>query len=443
MSQTVAIVGAGPAGSALACLLAARDINCVIFDDEKIPSLLVGESLVPAAIPILQRLGVEAEVSAISTLKCGAALRNSNGAPRVDFAFQKLGKGTPGYAYNIPRPQFDAVLRKRAETLGSRFVLHHAEVLPTIDDPERDIHLSDSTLAAAGLTRATQPDLLIDATGRSRLFSRALKIPSDRGSRNDVAHFAHFENYSSDSALDGQIVISVLECGWSWQIPLPGKTSVGVVLSSEAVAKYGNSAAHRLETVMQRNTVLNKTNFRRLTDVKTYSNYQLIAKQGSGRGWVLLGDALGFVDPMLSPGVFMALQSAVSLDELVFKHGRLSKRQQSKALHKYYREIRQWHRYWSSTIDYFYDGRILRLGEIRPEVVSGESYWSMRRLIDRIISRLLASLVSGTGTRSRLNQVTLKLICQLTANDADKLRSYSIKDNIDVVLSQQDRPQTS
>ena len=148
MSERIAIVGAGPAGCALACFLVERGIECIVFDDEKKPSLLVGESLIPAAIPIIKRLGIESEVAAISTLKLGAAQRHGSGSPRVDFAFQKIGKGIPEYAYNIPRPQFDKIVRQRAETLGARFIQHKASVV-AVEDGERELQLSDESLAAA------------------------------------------------------------------------------------------------------------------------------------------------------------------------------------------------------------------------------------------------------------------------------------------------------
>jgi flavin-dependent dehydrogenase len=351
MIKRVAIIGGGPAGCALACFLAERDIECIIFDDNKRPALIVGESLIPAAIPILRRLGVEQEVASFSELKKGAALRHASGAPRVDFAFQQAGRGMPDYAYNIPRAKFDHVLRKRAQALGARFVEHRAKVVTTLSSSEREIELSDLSLAAAGLDRAGQPDLLIDATGRKRLFSRQLDIDVDRGLRNDIAHFAHFENYESDSTIPGQIVISVLDCGWSWQIPLPGRTSVGVVFNNDAAKSYGKTAAERLENVMRENSVLNKKGFRRISEAMTYSNYQLISKKASGKGWILLGDAFGFVDPMLSPGVFMSLESASRLDELVFKNNKdtLGSRWRSQLI-QYEKEMRQWHESWSKMI---------------------------------------------------------------------------------------------
>jgi flavin-dependent dehydrogenase len=427
MSQRIAIIGAGPSGCALACFLAERGIECFLFDDDKKPTLLVGESLIPAAIPIIRRLGVEQRVAEISQLKLGAGLRRGDGSPRVDFEFQKLGRGVPEYAYNIPRPQFDAILRDRAEEMGVNIVMAKAGVVIG-SDGDRELQLDDPTLAMAGLSRDTQPDLLIDATGRSRLFSRLLKIPADRGPRNDVAHFAHFKNYPSDSAFEGQIVISVLECGWSWQIPLKDCTSVGVVFSSKSADKYGSTAAERLDNVMAQNPVLLKSGYQRVTDVNTYSNYQLVSQKAHGNGWVLLGDALGFVDPMLSPGVFLTLESASLLDELIFKPKTLSAAKRTQQLDLYYQEMLDWHNAWRSLIEYFYDGRILSLGEMHTEIHASNRKLSFGKLAEPIISNVISRLISGAGTRSKFNKVALSQTCKHLTTDETLLAAYAIKD---------------
>lgn len=420
--QRIAIIGAGPAGCALACMLIERGIECLVFDDDKKPSLLVGESLVPAAMPIIQRLGIEQELAQFSQRKEGAALRNND--VRVNFSFRKTGKNVPAYAYNIPRPQFDALIRRRAESLGVKFISQRAKLVATVDDNDRDIQLDEQSLAAAGLNRNKQPDLLIDATGRTRLFSKILNIAAVRGPRNDVAHFAHFKNFNSDSELDGQIVISVLKCGWSWQIPLPGRTSVGVVMNSNAAKQYGNSAEQRLENIIRDNPVLNKQGIERISDVQTYANYQLISKQAHGKGWVLLGDALGFVDPMLSPGVFMALESANLLDQQLFGQQAQNRQQ---ALDDYYAEIQHWHRSWSQLIEYFYDGRLLTLGERRPTFTENSARYSFARLIDMLISKMLSQLISGAGTRSKFYQRALFYTCQLISKKQQNQTAYSIQ----------------
>jgi len=429
MIKRVAIIGAGPAGCALAIMLAKRDLECIVFDDDKKPNLLVGESLIPASMPIISRLGIEDEIAKFSKRKEGAALRFEQ--TRVNFAFRKLGKDIPAYAYNIPRPKFDAVLRKRAQSLGIKFVTQKAHIEALPNGRSRDLQLSLESLHAANLTRETEPDLLVDATGRTRLFSRLLKLDAQRGPRKDIAHFAHFKNFSSDSELNGQIVITVLKHGWSWQIPLADRTSVGVVMDGETFNQYGKTAEQRLQNVIRDNPVLHKDGQEMISEVTTYANYQLISKQAHGKGWVLTGDALGFVDPMLSPGVFMALESARLLDNHLFSKHISCPSKSIKVLNNYFAEIQNWHKSWAHLIQYFYDGRLLTMSEKRPKFDHNTYRYTPTKLIDNLIGYMLAQLVSGTRTRSKLYQFTLNSICNLLCRGTNQPSKYAIKNSHD------------
>jgi flavin-dependent dehydrogenase len=254
---------------------------------------------------------------------------------------------------------------------------------------------------------ADQPDWLIDGTGRARLFARTLGIGAQRGGRNDVAHFAHFEGFDHDEVEPGQVIISVLENGWSWRIPLQdGKLSVGVVINKDSAKRLGDTPEQRLENVIDLEPLLReKGRFaRRVTDVMTYTNYQLISELGHGKGWIMLGDAFGFVDPMLSPGLFMALESASLLDELVFSKLQPNPRH----LDRYCDQLREWHRSWQELIEYFYDGRILRMHEAGSKLAAGKNPLNPAKFMERHMSRVIASMASGTGTRSAYNRNLLK-----------------------------------
>lgn len=401
-SPVIAIIGAGPAGSALACLLALRGIKAVVFDDDKRPELLVGESLIPSVIPVLRKLGIEERVAEFSVRKPGASFFHGGGT-RIHFRFQKRGVKNPGYAYNVPRPRFDKLLRDRAIELGAHFVDQRAVLLKS-ENLQREIELAPESLALAGLSE--HPDWLIDGTGRSRLFARTLGLPARRGGRSDVAHFAHFEDFEHDEVEPGQVIISVLENGWSWRIPLQGKLSVGIVIDKEAAKRLGDTPERRLENAIDAEPLLREKglNARRVTDVMTYTNYQLISEQGHGKGWIMLGDAFGFVDPMLSPGLFMALESASLLDSFVFAKGKPTPRN----LDRYCAELRNWHESWQELIEYFYDGRILRMYEAGSKLAEGKNPLNPAKLMERHMSRVIASMAAGVGTRSAYNRNLLK-----------------------------------
>ena len=420
----IAIIGAGPAGCALACFLAQRGKACIVFDNGVRPDLIVGESLLPGVMPHIRQLGIEQEVAAISVKKYGAAIRHVGGL-RLDFKFPTFGRDIPSYAYNIPRPQFDQLLQRRAETLGVRFVQQRALVEKTDGDPERDIALAPESLAAAGLDQ--HPEMLVDATGRHRLFSRTLNLPTSRGDRDDVAYFAHFRQFDPDSSIPGQAVITILNQGWSWQIQHRESLSVGVVIPKALAPDFGASPEARLDNVIDANPLLaaNGRQRQRISPVKSYSNYQLISQQGYGKGWVLVGDAFGFVDPMLSPGVFMSMESAALLDRLVFA-GTPS----PSALAQYTRELADWHRAWDELIAYLYDGRLLSLFEVGKRLTDGNRRWSPGRILEQYIRRNIGSLASGVGTRSAYRQKVLHYAAEhmVTKHLGEQPSPYRVED---------------
>src|SRR5215475_11589895 len=143
----VAIVGSGPAGSALAMLLARQGAQVTLFDDGRRPELLVGESLVPAVIPILQKLGLEAETASFSRVKPGVSFIWS-ASDRFSFSFARFAPGVFPYAYNIPRPRFDDAVLARAVASGVARVVTHARLEPIIEGG-RELGLAPETLAAA------------------------------------------------------------------------------------------------------------------------------------------------------------------------------------------------------------------------------------------------------------------------------------------------------
>jgi flavin-dependent dehydrogenase len=353
-------------------------------------------------------------------------LRHSNGT-RVDFEFQKFGRQYPNHAYNIPRPQFDQLVKNRAVELGAKFVKHRAKFI-TKSDHDKEISLDEESCKAANFSRSNEPDLIVDATGRTRSISRVLNISAQHGPRHDVAHFAHYKNFNSDSQLPGQVVLSVLKRGWAWQIPLAEHTSVGVVIDQGVAADYGSGAAERLENIILDNPLLRiaACGSERISPAKTYSNYQLISKQASGPGWLLLGDALGFVDPMLSPGVFMALESASLADQHVFNQQPHSYADFKQKSSRYFDEIKQWHCAWNELIQYFYDGRILCLGEQRSNIRNARNF-SLSRIAEPIVSRTLAKMVGGIATRSKFNQAALRHTCRHLIKHNEDLLKYRIE----------------
>jgi flavin-dependent dehydrogenase len=410
----IAIVGAGPAGAALALLLARQGAEVTLFDDARRPDLLVGESLVPAVVPILKRLGIEEETAAVGVLKPGVSFIWS-AADRFAVSFARFAPAVPPYAYNIPRPGFDEALVVKAVEAGAHRVVARARLEPgTRDGGGAELALTADTIAAAPSLGGRPPDLIVDATGRARRAARALDIGATVGRRNDIAHFAHYEGFQWDE-LPGQVLISRLDAGWSWRIPLKNRLSVGIVLDRQRADDLGRTPEERLDRAVAGDAFLARTAgaATRVTPVVSYSNYQLMSTRASGPGWVMAGDAFGFVDPMLSPGVFLALRSAElvadALAPFVRRRSRPAPAELSSALRPYVASYTEALRAWWDLIEYFYDGRMLALfrsgdGWVRrrPNVVT--------KLVQRHIERQIALQASGMGTTSGYSRRLLRFL---------------------------------
>jgi flavin-dependent dehydrogenase len=410
----VAILGAGPAGSALAIFLARAGAEVTLFDDGRRPELLVGESLVPAVVPILQRLGLEAEAAACGPVKPGVSFIWP-GAPRFSFTFARFAPGVFPYAYNIARPQFDDAIVARAAAEGVARVMARARLQPaSANGGGAELTLSPETLASAPHLGGRQPDLIIDATGRARHAARVLGIAAHLGPRKDVAHFAHFDGFRWDD-VPGQVLIARGAAGWSWCIPLKDRLSVGIVLGHDDAARLGRTPEERLERAIADDAWLTSVvgGGTRLTGVATYSNYQLISHRGVGPGWAMVGDAFGFVDPMLSPGVFLALRSAElvadAVTPLLRGHATPSPAALAAALRPYATVQHQMLTAWSELISYFYDGRMVALFRAGRDWMDTGSN-AVKSAMQGHIERHIALQASGAATTSRYSRGLLRLL---------------------------------
>ncbi|HYC53520.1 MAG TPA: FAD-dependent monooxygenase, partial [Candidatus Binatia bacterium] len=124
----VVIVGGGPGGAALGMYLARAGVRVVIFTQPKRPPILIGESLVPAIVPIIRDLGVEAEVASYSVRKTGATFC-FNVAERLNIRFDDVRGGRTDYSYNVPRDRFDTTLLGAAERAGCLVVHETAHLV--------------------------------------------------------------------------------------------------------------------------------------------------------------------------------------------------------------------------------------------------------------------------------------------------------------------------
>jgi hypothetical protein len=402
--RKVAIVGGGPAGSLLAGYLARAGREVAIFAGPR-PPLLIGESLVPAVVPYLRDLGIEDEVASYSIFKPGASFVI---APErvMNFTFGDIRKAKVPYSYNTPRDRFDESFARAAERAGATRI-HELARVERVGRGDR-VRLRPESLEAVQAAFEGEPDLIVDASGRSRLLSRLLGLPCREGERKDTALFAHMDGVPL--LLPHNVHTDILEVGWSWRIPLPGRVSVGVVVNSEHLRKYGDSVEEQFDGYLASDARIRAWGGspKRCSPVMKYTNYHRATLRGYGENWALVGDAYGFLDPVFSSGLLVALNAAKELARAIQTGG-------EPAFQHYERHVLRHLRVWQQIVDHFYSGRLFTLfdvGEYVRRTPPG-------KLLDLHFRKHLPRVFTGERTTGGYSPWLLNFMCRygLAGND--------------------------
>lgn len=309
-SCDVMVIGGGPGGSATAAFLARHGLDTVLVERDAHPRFHIGESLLPHSIPILDDLGVLRQVQEIGVFKPGAEFVGEDGETEAVFEFRRALLGGPTHAYQVLRSEFDELLFRNAARCGVRTLERTSAVV-------RDLGEHGATVRTSGPDGDVvdwQARFLVDASGRSTVTSRLLaqKRPDPRNT--SAAIFGHFCGIpQQEGARTGNIRIYLTNPGWIWQIPLRGGvTSIGLVAPGDYLrAREGGVdalfAAHiarhpHLADILSPGRPANR--------LQATGNFSYRAIEAAGPSHVKVGDAYGFLDPIFSTGVHLALLSA-------------------------------------------------------------------------------------------------------------------------------------
>lgn len=401
--RRIAILGGGPAGSTAAATLARAGLDVALFARGKRPPIIVGESLVPAVVPFLRRLGIEDEVASYSTWKGGATFVHDLEYSQ-SFRFTEVRGAETTYSYNVPRDRFDASVLESARRAGARVIDHTARA--ERESGSERVRLSGESLEASEFD--SQPDFIIDAGGRGRQFGRLFDIATIDGDRRDTALHAHLEGVEVE--VEGNAHTDRLQHGWSWRIPLPGRVSIGIVIDSEYIRKFGDSPEDQLDNFLMDEPVIRDfaRPARRVTPVMKYTNYQSRATRGVGENWAMLGDAYGFIDPVFSSGVLIAFEAGERLANALTTGTR-------DALDNYDAETQRSLEAWQRVIRWYYDGRLLTLLKVGSYVE--------KTLIGRLMSfhfqKHIPRIFTGEDTTNRysLGLIDFMVKYALAGND--------------------------
>ena len=309
----VLVIGGGPAGSTVAALLAQKGRHVVLLDKDRHPRFHIGESLLPANLPLFERLGVADEMRAIGIKKRAAEFMSPWHEHKQQFLFADAWDKTMPHAYQVRRSEFDQVLLRRATQLGAH--VREGCKVTAVDLEATPERARAQARCDDGRTLAYAPRFVVDASGRDTFLASRFQIKHKNPQHNSVAVYGHFENVRRNEGEDeGNIIIFWFEHGWFWFIPLQdGVTSIGMVTWPYFMKTRGERSLQQflLDGIGQCPPLLERMAGARLTDViEATGNYSYSCERNHGRNYVLLGDAYAFIDPVFSSGVMMAMQGS-------------------------------------------------------------------------------------------------------------------------------------
>jgi flavin-dependent dehydrogenase len=308
----VAVIGGGPAGSTAATLLTRAGHQVILLEKAHHPRFHIGESLLPMSLPLFERLGVAEKVRALGVYKRGADFEASNGRGYNTFAFDRALGRSPPHAYQVWRQDFDRMLFEHARECGTDAREGH-EVVAVEPHGPRDHRIDVRT--DAGRSYRIHARYLVDASGRDAFLAAKRKLRRKNDEHQSAAIFGHFRGAAPRTGADaGNISMYRFEHGWMWMIPLPdGVMSVGAVCRPDYLKlRKGRTVEFLLETLKRNAAMWRRLEGAELIDdrVRVTGNYSYEARQMGGPGWILIGDAFAFLDPVFSTGVYLAMSTA-------------------------------------------------------------------------------------------------------------------------------------
>jgi flavin-dependent dehydrogenase len=291
--------------------LARAGLRVVIVEGERHPRHHIGESLLPASMPILERLGIGAgELERRFQTKYGARFYDPVADDLAVFRFDPT-TSSDVPAFQVMREEFDLMLAERARAAGCE--VREGTVVEGVEEEAGRVYLRGG--------EAIEARFVVDASGREAMLAKKRKTLTMNPSYGRVAVYNYFAGLPEHDAEDSRyITMYLFDGGWVWLIPLrDGRTSVGMVLkekqeaSSKEQEVEGRSKQEQIfwETAARMPRLEGRLRAARATErYRAIGDYSYTVSEKFGERFVLIGDAAGFLDPIFSSGVHLALASA-------------------------------------------------------------------------------------------------------------------------------------
>lgn len=301
----VIIVGGGPAGSTAGTLLAKHGWKVAIFEKEQFPRFKIGESLLPGSLCTFERMGVKEKIDRADVIvKYGGKIVSACGTRTNRFLFSNVFRCKYPTAYQVERSRFDQILLDHAAETGCE--VRQGERVTDFSCGQDGVTIRTTTAEFRG-------QYLIDCSGRNTLVGTHFNLRRNYPELRKFSLYAHFEGVDRPPGIEGTLTQMVRgRDRWFWIIPITAtKTSIGVVLDAQTFKRMKLSPeAAFLQTLRENPKVIEQmSDARRVTEVYATGDFSFRTKRFTGDRWVLAGDAAGFIDPVWSSGVFIAVLS--------------------------------------------------------------------------------------------------------------------------------------
>lgn len=319
------IIGGGPAGSTAATLIAQQGYRVLLLERESEPSFKIGESLIPSTYWTFKRLGMLEKLRASHfPQKYSVQFFTRTGKATNPFYFFETNPHESSVTWQVLRSEFDQMLLDNAVKKGVE-VRRGVSVRQVLFDGEKAIGVTIQTTVNGNIQEKQQQTIhgtvIVDSTGQRSLIGRQLNLNTVDPYLKKASLFTHYEGGYRDPGIDeGATLILHTEekDSWFWSIPLPyNRTSVGVVGELDYLLQNRRDSDGKLDTqkifeeeLVKCQPLKNRLDgAKKLFPIQTTKDFSYRASRIAGQNWLLIGDAFGFLDPVYSTGLFLALKS--------------------------------------------------------------------------------------------------------------------------------------